>query len=38
MYKQIFYNHAKNIQSFLSYKFGLKYAVEDKVQEAYIKL
>ncbi|MDG1402541.1 sigma-70 family RNA polymerase sigma factor [Polaribacter sp.] len=38
LYKKIFYNHAKNIHSFLCYKFGLKYAVEDKVQEAFIKL
>ena len=37
-YKKIFYNHAKNIHSFLAYKFGLQYVVEDKVQEAYIKL
>lgn len=38
LYKKIFYDHAKNIHSFLSYKFGLKYAIEDKVQEAFIKL
>ncbi len=37
-YKKIFYNHAKNINSFLSYKFGLKYVIEDKVQDAFIKL
>ena len=37
-YKKIFYNHAKNIHSFLAYKFGLQYVVEDKVQEAFIKL
>ena len=37
-YKKIFYDHAKNIHSFLSYKFGLKDVVEDKVQDAFIKL
>lgn len=38
LYKKMFFDHAKNINSFLSYKFGLKYSIEDKVQEAFIKL
>lgn len=38
LYQKIFFDHAKNIFGFLSYKFGTTYSVEDKVQDAFIKL
>ncbi len=38
LYNKVFFDNAKNVHSFLSYKFGKSYAIEDKIQEAFIKL